>query len=194
MAMIKCPECGKDISDKAKSCPNCGYPLPFQSQQQPFPQYPYQSQPVQSQIVVHDNLNSSNTEGSLLVCKPSIDAYAGPITLFLIGITCLKLWSLLTVIFIVIAILMAVSISTTNLSISANGIHGEIGFGDKKSISTPISAVSSVQVEHGIFGQSSGYGTITITCAEGVFIFKSMKNAEEFKQIFIKLRGALDWH
>lgn len=24
MALIKCPECGKEISDKAASCPNCG--------------------------------------------------------------------------------------------------------------------------------------------------------------------------
>lgn len=27
MAMINCPECGKEISDKAASCPNCGYVL-----------------------------------------------------------------------------------------------------------------------------------------------------------------------
>ena len=27
MALIKCPECGKEISDKAMSCPNCGLPL-----------------------------------------------------------------------------------------------------------------------------------------------------------------------
>ena len=27
MALIKCPECGKEISDKAASCPNCGYPI-----------------------------------------------------------------------------------------------------------------------------------------------------------------------
>ncbi len=27
MSMIKCPECGKEISDKASICPNCGYPL-----------------------------------------------------------------------------------------------------------------------------------------------------------------------
>lgn len=27
MAMIKCPECGKEISDKAKACIHCGYPL-----------------------------------------------------------------------------------------------------------------------------------------------------------------------
>ncbi len=27
MAIIQCPECGKDVSDKAKSCPNCGCPI-----------------------------------------------------------------------------------------------------------------------------------------------------------------------
>lgn len=27
MALIKCVDCGKDISDKAKSCPNCGCPV-----------------------------------------------------------------------------------------------------------------------------------------------------------------------
>lgn len=27
MALINCPECGKEISDKAPACPNCGMPL-----------------------------------------------------------------------------------------------------------------------------------------------------------------------
>ena len=27
MAMIKCPECGKEVSSAAPSCPNCGMPL-----------------------------------------------------------------------------------------------------------------------------------------------------------------------
>ena len=27
MALIKCTECGKEISDKATICPNCGCPL-----------------------------------------------------------------------------------------------------------------------------------------------------------------------
>lgn len=27
MALIKCDECGKEVSDKAKSCPNCGCPI-----------------------------------------------------------------------------------------------------------------------------------------------------------------------
>lgn len=31
MVMMKCPECGKEISDLASSCPHCGFPLGFES-------------------------------------------------------------------------------------------------------------------------------------------------------------------
>lgn len=27
MALIKCPECGKEVSDTARTCPNCGYKI-----------------------------------------------------------------------------------------------------------------------------------------------------------------------
>ena len=27
MALINCPECGKEISDKSKLCVHCGYPI-----------------------------------------------------------------------------------------------------------------------------------------------------------------------
>lgn len=27
MAMIKCPECGHEVSDQAPTCPNCGCPI-----------------------------------------------------------------------------------------------------------------------------------------------------------------------
>ncbi len=30
MALIQCPECGKQISDKASSCPGCGCPIASQ--------------------------------------------------------------------------------------------------------------------------------------------------------------------
>lgn len=30
MSMINCPECGKQISDLASSCPNCGFPMGFE--------------------------------------------------------------------------------------------------------------------------------------------------------------------
>ena len=31
MALIKCSECGKEISDKANTCPSCGNPINSQS-------------------------------------------------------------------------------------------------------------------------------------------------------------------
>lgn len=34
MALIECPECGKMISDKAESCPNCGYPIYFPEEEE----------------------------------------------------------------------------------------------------------------------------------------------------------------
>lgn len=30
MSMINCPECGKQISDLASFCPNCGFPMGFE--------------------------------------------------------------------------------------------------------------------------------------------------------------------
>ena len=27
MSLIRCPECGKEFSDRAVACPNCGFPI-----------------------------------------------------------------------------------------------------------------------------------------------------------------------
>ena len=27
MALVKCPECGNQVSDRASACPKCGYPF-----------------------------------------------------------------------------------------------------------------------------------------------------------------------
>lgn len=35
MALVKCPDCGKDISDAAPACPNCGRPQAVQVSPQP---------------------------------------------------------------------------------------------------------------------------------------------------------------
>ena len=35
MALIKCPECSTDVSDKAVSCPKCGYPMQTTTPQSP---------------------------------------------------------------------------------------------------------------------------------------------------------------
>lgn len=39
MALIKCPECGKEISDKSPVCINCGYPLNQTPQNEEYKYY-----------------------------------------------------------------------------------------------------------------------------------------------------------
>lgn len=38
MALINCPECSKEISDKVKACPHCGYPFQPDSPSEQIPQ------------------------------------------------------------------------------------------------------------------------------------------------------------
>ena len=64
MALIKCPECGKEIPDKSINCIHCGYPLDLQS-----------SQPVNTEIntIVNEadqlRINSRYTEAIALYEK-----------------------------------------------------------------------------------------------------------------------------
>ena len=56
MPLIKCTDCGQDVSTSAKTCPRCGAPIasaaaPQQQPQQPQPQQP-QQKPQQPQVTV----------------------------------------------------------------------------------------------------------------------------------------------
>ena len=51
MALIKCPECGAEISDEAKSCPQCGKPIKKQGRQ-----IGYQSGNIKSVIQEHQKI------------------------------------------------------------------------------------------------------------------------------------------
>lgn len=47
MALINCPECGKEVSDKAKACPNCAYPI---------------AKLKESNVVEHDEATETETQ------------------------------------------------------------------------------------------------------------------------------------
>ena len=74
MAMIKCPECGKEISDKADKCPNCGCPI---KQDNVF-------QPAQ----VNEQTNNNNKNGNKKEKKKNSSLSTAAAVLALFTCTC----------------------------------------------------------------------------------------------------------
>ncbi len=54
--LIKCPECGKEVSDKANFCPHCGCPIPHEEVKEETKAEETKSQPVELETV-NDNYN-----------------------------------------------------------------------------------------------------------------------------------------
>ena len=63
MALIICPECGKEISDKAKCCIHCGYPLEEMQKAQ-------QEQEERYWEVDPDSVNSNKSEDGIAGPEP----------------------------------------------------------------------------------------------------------------------------
>lgn len=52
MALIKCPECGAEVSDKAEKCPHCSYPIAQESEAEKIQTIEMTSKKLKSQILV----------------------------------------------------------------------------------------------------------------------------------------------
>lgn len=74
MALISCPECSKEISDKAAACPQCGYPIANNTE----PKLPetvecldcHKNVPFDDQVCPHCGLFNSQKYAILEALKP----------------------------------------------------------------------------------------------------------------------------
>lgn len=74
MALINCPECDKQVSDKAKACPNCGFPIDELSKvedQLKFPKLPIDLS-VGEQIPANFRGKYNNEENVITKINPGI--------------------------------------------------------------------------------------------------------------------------
>ncbi len=62
MALIKCPECGSKISDKATACPSCGYPIKNKSEKSNIKLVPAKCPSCGANIEVDSNSNKTKCE------------------------------------------------------------------------------------------------------------------------------------
>ena len=66
MALINCPECKKEISDMAKICPNCGYPISSQTTQ------PVVTNPCETSASSQQQTNEQKSKNLNIGCLVSI--------------------------------------------------------------------------------------------------------------------------
>lgn len=62
MALINCPECNREISDKAQKCPNCGFPLKTEISDEPV------VSPNNQNKVLCPSCQSNNTQTIKMMC------------------------------------------------------------------------------------------------------------------------------
>ena len=67
MALIKCPECGREVSDKAAACIHCGFPLGQELNTKPLSNDTLKKIVIDVfdnlMLVVKDTTNERKTEG-----------------------------------------------------------------------------------------------------------------------------------
>jgi len=59
MALIKCSECQKEISDKAEVCPQCGSPVTLVQQKQDFSSHNYEN-PIRENVDNQTDIGTGN--------------------------------------------------------------------------------------------------------------------------------------
>ena len=77
----------------------------------------------------------------------------------------------------------AITVFTTELSLTNRRIVGKTGFFKTKTLDFPIKKINSIYVEQKLFGKIFNYSTVNVSSASGVFQYNMVKNAENFRQI-----------
>lgn len=70
---------------------------------------------------------------------------------------------------------------TTKLTLTDKHIIGKVGLVNTEELDSPISKITGVKVEQGLFGKIFNYGTIVVTTASNAFRFAAITNPNQFK-------------
>ena len=77
----------------------------------------------------------------------------------------------------------AITVFTTELSLTNRRIVGKTGFFKTKTLDFPIKKINPIYVEQKHVGKIFNYSTVNVSSASGVFQYNMVKNAENFRQI-----------
>lgn len=103
MALIKCPECGKEISDKASACPNCGYPIAIEI---PL----HGNIDDEEEIILSDNmcqtLDDKKIKKADKLMNESNECSAGAFVLIIVGVVFLFINSAIAILLFTLSVIL----------------------------------------------------------------------------------------
>lgn len=165
MALIVCPECGKEVSSEAKACPACGYPLAERTgAASPLPG---------AQARAGDAVD---TQAVLLEVRPSWWNFGWHLLFF---------WLLVP---LVIALYRRHSFV---MLIYSDRVSVEEGFWAKETSEFFIKDIRSIDVRQGIWGRLVGIGDVTISTAatvEAAEAARGVAHPKAIKELLIAQR------
>ena len=141
MPLIACPECAKEISTEARTCPACGYPLAERGAAPPSPAA--QASPME---VV-------DTQVVMLEVRPSWWNFG---------------WHLLFFWLLVPLLIALYRRHSFVMRIYSDRVSTEEGFWSKETSEFFIKDIRSIDVRQGVWGRLIGIGDVTISTAATV--------------------------
>jgi len=165
MALITCPECGKQVSTEANTCPGCGYPVAQRlADAQP---------PATSQAQATDRLNAQVVMREV---RPSWWNFG---------------WHLLFC-WLLIPLLVALYKRHSYLMrIYSDRVSIEEGFWAKETSEFFIKDIRSIDVRQGFWGRLVGIGDVTISTAasvEAAEVASGVAEPDQIKDMLIAQR------
>jgi membrane protein YdbS with pleckstrin-like domain len=143
MALITCPECGKQVSTAATACPSCGYPVAERERRDAAPAPTAQAADVRA----------ARPQPMLLEVRPSWWNFG---------------WHLLFCWLVVPLLVALYRRHSFVMRIYADRVSIEEGFWSIESSEFFIKDIRAIDVQQGIWGRLVGIGDVTISTAATV--------------------------
>ena len=164
MALITCPECGKEVSTEAKACPACGFPVAERNVPAPTP------------AAQASALDAVDAQAVLLEVRPSWWNFG---------------WHLLFCWLLVPLFIALYRRHSFVMRIYSDRVSVEEGFWSKESSEFFIKDIRSIDVRQGMWGRMAGIGDVTISTAatvDAAEVASGVPNPNQIKELLISRR------
>lgn len=184
MALIKCSECGKEVSDKAKTCVHCGNPIEQEENEKVINNQNYNI--VEKEQDFYNESNIDLTKGEKVLIEGNITCIGCILGIIVIGIFTFLILIAPTII-ILSAVVIFITLNTLvlpylspKLIITNKRVFGESGaLWKKREMDIPLKKLQSVHISNSIINGK----ILTISGAGSAWKFSGVENAKEIKKI-----------